>query len=305
MSSAPVPPNPAPSPADPAPRGDTGTKSTDRIVVYRHSNLFYWWPVWALGYLFAGITYIDGMYLAIVPDKSVVAEKRKVDVDGHGKMEERTVIILDEKAKPWTRTAEADQKELVQPTIHITRYRTLGTVYVITLLIVIVITSITIRGLWTVFVGVTIIALTVILWAGGWWEIIFEKLGQLSIYINMGGYLLISSVLLGVWLLNFLLFDRQTYMIFTPGQVRIRTEIGGEETVYDTAGMVVQKQRADLFRHWVFGFGSGDLIIKPVGVTDPIEFPNVMLVGPLVTKIETMIKEKVIVGSPEARSTSG
>jgi len=93
-------------------------------------------------------------------------------------------------------------------------------------------------------------------------------------------------------------------MIFTPGQVRVRTEIGGEETVYDTAGMVVQKQRADLFRHWVFGFGSGDLIVKPVGVTHPIEFPNVMFVGSMVTKIETMIKEKVIVGSPEARSTS-
>jgi hypothetical protein len=264
--------------------------------------MFYWWPVWALGFLFAIFTYVDGMYLAIVPDKTVAVEKRKVDVDGKGKFEERTVLILDEKAHPWQQTVD-DKKEPVQPTIHITRYRTLGTVYTIILLIVIVITSITIRGLWTVFAFVTIVALTAILWAGGYWEMIFQKLAQLSIYINMGGYLLISTVLFIIWFVNFFLFDRQTYMIFTPGQVRVRTEIGGEETVYDTAGMVVQRQRADMFRHWILGFGSGDLIIKPVGVTNPIEFPNVLLVTPLVTKIERMIKEKVIVSAQEGRPT--
>jgi hypothetical protein len=58
-----------------------------------------------------------------------------------------------------------------------------------------------------------------------------------------------------------------------------------------------------MFRHWILGFGSGDLIIKPVGVTNPIEFPNVLLVTPLVTKIERMIKEKVIVSAQEGRPT--
>ena len=56
----------------------------------------------------------------------------------------------------------------------------------------------------------------------------------------------------------FALFDRQTFMIFTPGQVRVRQEIGGEETVYDTTGITFQKQRSDLFRHWILGLGSGD-----------------------------------------------
>jgi predicted membrane metal-binding protein len=142
------------------------------------------------------------------------------------------------------------------------------------------------------------IMITFIFAAAGWWEIIFEKLGHLSIHINLGGYLLIATVLLGLWFANFVFFDRQTYMVFTPGQVRIRTEIGGEETVYDTNGMAVMKQRTDLFRHWILGFGSGDLIIKPVGLSNPIEFNNVLRVGTLVAKVETMIKEKVVVRTP-------
>ena len=158
---------------------------------------------------------------------------------------------------------------------------------------------ISIRGLWTVFVIVLIVMLTIIFAAAGWWETIFHRLNQLSIYINLGGYLLISTVLFVLWLVNFLFFDRQTYMIFTPGQVRVRTEIGGEEMVYDVTGMAVQKLRNDLFRHWILGFGSGDLIIKPAGVPHPIEFPNVLRIGSVVAQIEQMVKEKVIVNAPD------
>ena len=82
-------------------------------------------------------------------------------------------------------------------------------------------------------------------------------------HINFSGYLVISLFLFAVWTFNFFLFDRQTYLIFTPGQVRARVEIGGGETVYDTTGMTVQKQRGDLFRHLILGFGSGDLVVRP------------------------------------------
>ena len=103
-----------------------------------------------------------------------------------------------------------------------------------------------------------------------------------------------SSVLFVLWLINFAIFDRQTYIIFSPGQVRMRLEIGGGETVYDTTGMVIQKQRSDLFRHWILGFGSGDLIIRPSGVANPIEMPNVLRVGRKVRLIENLVKEKVV-----------
>jgi len=133
--------------------------------------------------------------------------------------------------------------------------------------------------------------------AAGIWGSVFHRLNQLEIYINMGGYILISAVLFVFWTINFVFLDRQTYMIFTPGQVRVRLEIGGEETVYDTTGMVVQRERGDLIRHWILGFGSGDLIIKPVGVTHPLVFPNVLRVGTIARAVERMVKEKVIVRS--------
>ena len=298
MSSA---PNPADNPVPPpAPPGDTGIRFTDKIVVYRHSNLLYWWPVWFLGFLFAGVTFFDNMHLALVPENTVAVENVQVDVNG--KQETRNVLILDKDKKHWTRRDADGKAEIVQPSIYITHYRAMGSVYVVVLLLVITITNLSIRGLWTVFLLVSILMLTLILWAAGLWERIFERVNQLSIFINMGAYLLISIVLFTLWIINFVFLDRQTYMIFTPGQVRVRTEIGGEETSYDVTGMVVQKQRSDLFRHWILGFGSGDLIIKPVGVAHPIDFPNVLFVGSKVAKIENMVKEKVIVRNPDQKT---
>jgi hypothetical protein len=81
--------------------------------------------------------------------------------------------------------------------------------------------------------------------------------------------------------------------------VRMRREIGGGETVYDTSGMVVQKQRSDLFRHWILGFGSGDLIVRPFGVANPIEMPNVLRVAAKVKRIETLVKEKVVLAQQQ------
>jgi hypothetical protein len=94
---------------------------------------------------------------------------------------------------------------------------------------------------------------------------------------------------------NFFIFDRQTYMIFTQGQLRVRLEIGEGETVFDTTGMVVQKQRGDLFRHWILGFGSGDLIVRPMGISHVLEMPNVLRVGHVVKRIEEMVKERVVI----------
>ena len=45
--------------------------------------------------------------------------------------------------------------------------------------------------------------------------------------------------------------------------------------------MVVHKRRDDLFRHWILGFGSGDLIVRTGGANpQAFELPNVLFVGP-------------------------
>ena len=78
-------------------------------------------------------------------------------------------------------------------------------------------------------------------------------------------------------------------MIFTPGQVKVCTEIGGGEKAYDTTGMTIEKQRSDLFRHWILGLGSGDLVVRTSGA-DRHEFRlnNVLFVGRKLQLIEEM-----------------
>ncbi|HEY1859280.1 MAG TPA: hypothetical protein VGG61_02945, partial [Gemmataceae bacterium] len=89
---------------------------------------------------------------------------------------------------------------------------------------------------------------------------------------------------------------RQLYMIFSPGQLKVRQEIGGGEKAYDTSGMTIEKQRSDLFRHWILGLGSGDLIVNTSGAhVQHFEFPNVLFVGKKVHQIEDMLREKAVV----------
>src|SRR5262249_26008678 len=151
-------------------------------------------------------------------------------------------------------------------------------------------------GLWSVIVIVFLVFLSIIFAILGWWDHILDALHWLDIRINLGGYLLLSSVLFVIWLIIFLLFDQQIYMIFSPGQFRVRLEIGDAETAYDTTGMTIQKQRSDLFRHWILGLGSGDLIVRTAGAqTHQFDMPNVLFLGRKVREIEDLLRSKQVV----------
>src|SRR4051812_18415919 len=45
--------------------------SPKEITIVSHSTLFYWWPVWAVGFLVAALTYLDGHVMATVPSGTV------------------------------------------------------------------------------------------------------------------------------------------------------------------------------------------------------------------------------------------
>jgi hypothetical protein len=278
----------------------TGRRYDDEVIVYRHSHLFYWWPVWLLGFVFALVSWIGDRHMAIVPAHTEAAERRKVEVTPGGPLAERDVLILPAGKHLPTRKDAEGNVDVAQPTIYIAPHPTIGTIYLFVLLAVVVLTNISLRGLWSFLLLMTIALVIVILYLANAWGAIFRNVGQLSIYINMGGYFLISAVLLALWALNFFVLDRMTYMIFTPGQVRVRLEIGGGEMCYDATGMTVQKQRADLFRHWGLGLGSGDLIVWPLNASHAVELPNVLRVGRVVREIEQLVKEKVVV-SPDAK----
>src|SRR5439155_910547 len=59
-----LPPAPTPSGVEPQrlPQKELapGEQEPLQLRVYSHSNLYYWWPVWAVGFLMAALTYFNG-----------------------------------------------------------------------------------------------------------------------------------------------------------------------------------------------------------------------------------------------------
>ena len=136
----------------------------------------------------------------------------------------------------------------------------------------------------------------IVMAVAGWWDNILEAASQSHVYINGFGYLAISMPLLVLWLVVVLFFDRKMSMVFAPGQLLVRQDIGSGEVAYDTGGMVVAKRRSDLFRHWLLGFGSGDLLVKTGGAhPQQFEMPNVLFVGNKLHLIQEMLQTREVV----------
>jgi hypothetical protein len=139
-----------------------------------------------------------------------------------------------------------------------------------------------------------VLLVTVLFAYKGWWETIFDYLGGLHIQISVAGYLVPSIVLCILWLATVFLYDPLRYMTFTPGQCVLHREVGDLREVFDTTQVEAEKRRTDLFRHWILGFGAGDLIIKIPGQSKQIELQNVVRVGQRVTEIANLMKTKPV-----------
>ena len=74
--------------------------------------------------------------------------------------------------------------------------------------------------------------------------------------------------------------------------------IGGGEQVYPTDGMTLEKHRSDLFRHWILGLGSGDLIVRTSGAhSHEFHMENVLNVNSKLREIEEMMRDKQVVSN--------
>jgi hypothetical protein len=273
------------------------TSAKAEIKIVSHSGLFYWWPVWAVGFLLAILTAVENRLLAVVPHNT------KLIHDASGQLEypnpdDPKNPRIDKLEKRDVLVAPPGSTVHSEPRVHMTSYKSYGVVFATILLLVIAITNIPMRGLWSVIVIVVIISAVIILALLGAWEHILNYLGLLDIRINIAGYVVISGILFGLWLVIFLFFDQQVYMVFTPGQLRVRLAIGEGETAYDTTGMTLEKQRSDLFRHWILGLGSGDLIVRTAGAqAHQFDLHNVLFVGRQLRQIEEMLRSRAVVAS--------
>lgn len=274
----PAPPNPAPVPVP---------KHPDTIRIYGHSMLFYYWPVWLLGYLFALITLVDGHYMALVPGTALQdtgVMKELANAQNKGMVDKKVQVIL---------APEGDKPAMDLPHRHMTKYPLPGVIFAVTLTVVIFVTNVTLRGLMSYMVIGFLIILGLLIYSFGLFPHLAAYVALLDIRINMGGYLFISTLLVIIWLLAFYFFDRQTYAVFTTGQVKVCAEVGEGEKVYDVTGLHFEKQRSDLFRHALLGLGSGDMIIRTSGAeTKEFRFDNVLNIDKKLKDIEVLIGSK-------------
>jgi F0F1-type ATP synthase assembly protein I len=286
----------SPTPTPPPAR----TPDPLEVTVVSHSTLFYWWPVWFVGFLLGILSLFSPDLMAIVPKGSeayqnakviIATEEKKTEIDG------RDVIVVPKDRHLPSRMTPGDLKSPpANPRLHIATGKGFGVLFTTVLLLVVVITNVPLRGMASVMVIVLIILLSIIFALAGWWEGILRNLGYLDIRVNAGGYFFISGILFVIWLLTFIFFDRQIYMVFLPSQFKVCQEIGGGEQVYPTIGMTLERRRSDLFRHWILGFGSGDLVVKTTGAqAHHFEMPNVLSINRKVQEIEDLMKKQTVI----------
>jgi hypothetical protein len=261
----------------------------EELVVISHSPLFYWWPVWAVGFLMAGLTYLHGYQVAFVPPGTVAVQGARVEgYDGP-----RDVLVAPV-SRPLPARPESD--EPAQPRLRMAAGNGPGVIWAMTLCLVVVVTNVPLRGVWSLVVILLIVFTTILLAVLGVWDPILRAIQVIDIHVTAFSYLAISLFLFVIWLLTFLVFDRLSYMVFTRGQLRVRMAVSLGETIYDTRGMMVERHRDDLFRHWLLGFWSGDLTVRTGGpTTRQLELPNVLFIGRKLALIHTMLQEREVV----------
>jgi hypothetical protein len=232
----------------PVPAGTSFVSAEHEIRIYSHSSLFYWWPVWVFGFLFALITRLDGT---------------QVQIGNH---------------EVWLHPGQ-----------------NLGVIYTVILFLVILITNVTVRGRSSVIVILTLLLATVLFAYLGWWEVILGWLPHLAIYLNMGFYIFLSTLVFLAWSGAVFVHDRMDYWILRPGQMTHMTVIGGQEKSYDTRGMVFEKIQSDLFRHWILGLGAGDIRIITTGARrEEVLLSNILFVSRQLALMQQLVSEKPI-----------
>lgn len=264
------------------------TRKIDYLVVYGHSNLLYWWPVWFVAFVLAGVTYFGGDKMAVVPAGTEVIN----DLALPGVAEPRDVLVAPAGAK-LIGDEEGPRKTI--PGMTVSRNNNLGVIFVATILLVAIASTILLRGLVSLIALIVMLAVVIIFAVMGWWDAILWELGRLDIRMNAAGYMALGVPLFLVWAVVVFVYDRAHYIAFDQGQIRYVQEVGDNEIAHQTEGAIVEKKRSDVFRHWLLGFGTGDLQIKLGGPSGPtIELENVTNINRKLPIIQKLVKEKSI-----------
>jgi len=261
-----------------------------------HSMLFYWWPIWMMGFTMALITYFEDHRLAVLPNGTIVTKLREDDKSTYYELgivkgtETKSLNGAVERSKTPGEATHAFPTRVSQKVW-------MAPVFCVVLLLTVVITNVPLRGLWSflVLLMFVVIALIISLVPNGWDQLL-SAVGHLHIYINMAGYLFIATVVFILWAVSVFIFDQRTYIVITPGRIQVCEHVGASIRAFDTMGLSFEKQRDDLFRHWLLGFFSGDLIVRTAGAErETIRLPNVLWIGWRLEEVQRLLSEKATV----------
>ena len=222
------------------------TAVVPQVILFGHSWIFYWWPVWVIGYIMALLIRLHGVQIQIG---------------------DRPVQIA---AGP-----------------------NLGVIYSLVFLLTILITNTRMRGLASLALVLAVAFVALLFAYLDWWPQILRWFGELTVFMDMGFYLFMSTGLLIVWLLVVVVFDHLSFWRIRPGQITHEYVIGAVESSYDTDGIVFSKDQSDIFRNWVLGLGSGDLKMQTMGGRGIVAtISNVLFLNARMAKIQRLIATK-------------
>ncbi|MBL8867845.1 MAG: hypothetical protein JNK93_19985 [Planctomycetia bacterium] len=276
-----------------APAAPTPPAGPREIKLISHSTLFYWWPVWAFGFFMALWTSLEGHRFAVLPpDARITTIDDKAETKTY-LLKTKATTLPDPLAKSIAASdLNAAESDRVFPT-HVSQRAWLGSLYVVILVVTVFITNVPLRGLWSFMVILAIIVLSLVITVFNGWDDLYERVAALKVYINLAGYLTISTAIFIIWAVATFIFDRRTFIVFMPGQIKVCEHIGASVRTYDAVGVTFEKQRDDLFRHYILGFGSGDLVVRTAGAErHEIRLQNVLGIGWKLGPVEDLLREK-------------
>lgn len=279
MSNVPVPSRPPVPPPPPA-----EAPKREELIIYGHTLLFYWWPVWFFGYIFAVLTWMGDYRAAIIPARSQYDDAKSV------------IAVQDARGPVKLNKVDAGIGENGEFRERMSVTSSLGIVYVFIVLLVVIITTVPLRGVSSLVVIVTLALIIVSISALGWWDNILSALGELRVHMNMGFYVFSSTALFIAWAMVFFVFDRMSYWRVAPGQITHKLVFGGGERSFDTEGLAFTKLRDDLFRHLILGLGSGDLMMDPMKAggasKEDLAIHNVLFISHKLAQIDRLISKQ-------------
>src|SRR5713226_7603301 len=68
------------------------TQVPNQVKIYSHSSLFYWWPVWAMGFILGLLTLTENAYMVVVPSNAEAKRSWKVLVKSETR-EGKTIVL--------------------------------------------------------------------------------------------------------------------------------------------------------------------------------------------------------------------